>query len=301
MSGSFTAINLDNLPFPNVVETLDYETLLAEIKVQLLAIKPDMADVLELESEPTTKLLEITALREMVIRQRVNDASKAVMLAYADKANLENLGAFYSVERLLITPADPGAYPPVEAVYETDADYRRRIQLSVEAHTTAGPTGAYLFHTLSADPTISDADIYSPTPGQVEVTVLTNQGNGEPDQTLLDTVEAALNDEFVRPLNDQVFVLPAQIVNYNIIATLTYFNGPDPAVVKQTAETAINNYVANKHRMGNDITVSGIHAALHQEGIQNVVLAEPLNDIVIDHNQAAFCTGITLIEGGTDE
>lgn len=299
--GGFTAINLENLPFPDVVESLDFETLLNEMIIDHSARAPEMAAQLQLESDPTRKLLEAVAYREMRLRQRVNEAAKNMMLAYARAADLDNAAAFYEVERQLITPADPDAYPPIEAVYESDEDLRRRTQLSVEGHSTAGPTGAYKFHALSAAPSVRDADIYSPTPGQVEVTILSTLGDGTPDQTLLDTVNAVVNDEFIRPLNDQVFVLPANIVNYSIDATLTFYAGPDAAVVMTAAQSAIDAYVIQQHRMGLDITVSGIHAALHQPGVQNVVLTSPAADLVIDHNQAPYCTSITLNNGGTDE
>jgi phage-related baseplate assembly protein len=224
-----------------------------------------------------------------------------MLLAYARTTNLDNAAAFYEVERQLITPADLDAYPPVEAVYESDDDFRRRIQLSVEGFSTAGPTGGYKFHALSASPSVRDADVYSPTPGQVEVTILASEGDGTADEPLLETVYNALNDEFIRPLNDEVFVNAASIVNYSINATLTFFSGPDRSVVLAAAQAAVEAYALNQHKMGMDITVSGIHAALHQPGVQNVSLTTPTADISIDHNQAPYCTGITLTDGGIDE
>lgn len=300
MSG-FTAIDLENLPFPDVIEALDFETILDEMIVDLSARAPDMAATLQLESDPNRKQLETFAYRELRLRQRVNEAAKNMMLAYARTTNLDNAAAFYEVERQLITPADPDAYPPVEAVYESDDDFRRRTQLSVEGHSTAGPTGSYKFHALSASPTVADADVYSPTPGQVEVTILSTDGDGTADEALLETVYNALNDEFIRPLNDEVFVNAASIVNYSIVATLTFFDGPDRAVVLAAAQAAADAYVLQQHKMGMDITVSGIHAALHQSGVQNVNLTSPAADISIDHNQAPYCTAITLTDGGVDE
>ena len=80
-------IDLSQLPSPAVVEELEFETILAERKSRLLELTPeaDRADVeatLELESEPITKLLEENAYREITWRQRVNEAARAVMLAY---------------------------------------------------------------------------------------------------------------------------------------------------------------------------------------------------------------------------
>jgi len=49
-----------------------------------------------------------------------NEAAKSNLLAYAEKEDLDNKAADYDVARLLITPANPDAVPPVEAVWESD-------------------------------------------------------------------------------------------------------------------------------------------------------------------------------------
>ena len=51
-------IDLSQVPAPAAVETLDFDVLLAEIKADLIARYPDVSDVLNLESEPLTKLLK---------------------------------------------------------------------------------------------------------------------------------------------------------------------------------------------------------------------------------------------------
>lgn len=81
-------IDLSQLPAPDVVEVLDYESILAERKATLLSLcyesqREAVARTLQLESEPLTKLLEESAYREVMWRQRVNEAARANMLAYA--------------------------------------------------------------------------------------------------------------------------------------------------------------------------------------------------------------------------
>src|SRR5690606_17245852 len=66
-----TAVDLSRLPPPDVVQALDYETILAELQVDLAARLPDFDAFLE--SDPAIKLLEIVAYRELLLRQRVND------------------------------------------------------------------------------------------------------------------------------------------------------------------------------------------------------------------------------------
>ena len=57
------------------------------------------------------KYLEENAYREVIWRQRVNNAAKAVTLAYAEGSDLDVIGANFNVERLVITPADKSAIP----------------------------------------------------------------------------------------------------------------------------------------------------------------------------------------------
>lgn len=70
------------------MEVLDYESILSERKATLVSLHPveqqeAVARTLTLESEPIVKLLQENAYREVIWRQRVNEAARAVMLAYA--------------------------------------------------------------------------------------------------------------------------------------------------------------------------------------------------------------------------
>ncbi|WP_421865122.1 baseplate assembly protein [Motiliproteus sp.] len=300
MSG-FTAIELDKLPAPDAVEPLDFETILADARAQLIGLDPSLADVLALESEPINKLLEVFTYRELLLRQRVNEAVKAVMLPYAMDADLDNLGALFGVQRLQLDAGDPDAIPPVPARYETNSDFRRRIQLSLEGLSTAGPEGAYVFHGLSADGDVLDISATSPSPGDVLVTVLSRTGDGAANQALQDTVAAALSADNVRPLTDNVTVQSATIINYSIDATLFFFSGPDRALVLAEAQSNIDAYVAKQHKLGLDITLSGIYSALHVPGVQRVNLASPGANISVNRQSTAYCTNITLTDGGLDE
>ena len=68
-------IDISQLPPPDVIETLDFEQIFADRKAALLAALPEelrepAARVLQLESEPLTKLLEESAYRELLLRQQ---------------------------------------------------------------------------------------------------------------------------------------------------------------------------------------------------------------------------------------
>ena len=292
-------IDLSQLPAPAVVEVLDYETLLASMLADL--IQRDQTFTALVESDPAYKILEVCAYREHLIRQRVNDAARSVMLAYAGGSDLDHLAAFYGVERLLVDPGDSEAVPPIAPTYEDDARLRLRTQMAPESWTTAGSRESYVFHALSASSLIKDVAVESPTPGEVLVTVLSASGDGSPDAAMLAAVTTALSAETVRPLCDSVTVQAAQITAYSITAALTMYVGPDTETVRQSAELAAQTYATNQHLLGRDVTISGLYAALHQPGVQRVSLLAPLADLVVASTHAAWCQALTVTVAGHDE
>jgi len=291
MNSGFSGIDLSKLPAPKVVEELSFEAILAEWKADFLERHPEAASVLDLESEPVVKLMETGAYREMLLRQRVNDGAKATMLAYAVDEDLDHLAALTPARREMIDPGDPDAVPPVEPTYEPNDEFRRRVHMAPESFSVAGPEGAYIFFALSVAG-CRDASVTSPAPREIVVTILGRDGNGVPDQVLLDQEDAALNHKDVRPLTDLVTIQPAEILSYAISATLELYDGTGGSVVTAAARAAALEYTVARHRLGDVVTLSGIYAALHQPGVRRVNLASPTADIVAQSHQAAWCTGI---------
>lgn len=299
-------INLSRLPPPQIVDVPDFEMLLAERKAAFVALYPaDEQDAvrrtLALESEPVTKLLQESTYREILLRQRINEAAQAVMVAYAMGSDLDQLAANNNVKRLTVTPADNDAVPPVAAVMESDEALRQRIPEAFEGLSVAGPTGAYEFHAKSADGRVADASATSPAPAEVVLTVLSREGDGTAAADLLAVVEQTLNSESVRPVADRVTVRSADIIPYRVDATIYLYPGPEAEPVMAAAKASLQKYIASQTRLGRDIRRSAIYAALHVEGVQRVELAEPLGDVVLDKTQAASCTEWRVINGGTDE
>jgi phage-related baseplate assembly protein len=299
-------IDLSQLPAPNVVEQLDYESLFAERKSTLISLYPPeqqeaISRTLSLESEPLVKLLQENAYREVILRQRVNEAARAVMVAYATGSDLDQLAANNGVQRLVLKPADSTTIPPTDAVMESDSDLRMRIPQAFEGLSVAGPSGSYEFHGRSADGRVADISVISPTPANVTISVLSREANGVAPEDLLVKVRNALNDENVRPIADRVLVQSASVVSYEIDATLFLYPGPESEPITQAAEEKLKAYISAQHRLGRDIRLSAIYAALHVEGVQRVELAKPQVDIVLDKTQASFCTHYALAVGGSDE
>jgi phage-related baseplate assembly protein len=298
-----SSIDLSRLAAPNVIEVIDFETLLAERKADLVALYPtdkqaEVAATLELESEPLLVNLQESCYREIKLRQRVNDAARAVMLAYATGADLDHLAALLGVERLVITPAD--VTNNVAAVMESDADLRKRVQLAPESFSVAGPVGAYIATAMGADGNVLDAAATSPAPGSVLVTVLSRDGDGTASSELLAIVADAVGAEDVRPLTDLVTVQSAEIVEYEIEATIYTFPGPDGAVVLTEARKQLDTYVADCHRIGREVAMSGLFAALHVDGVERVIITKPAATVVASETQAPHCVNSSIIYGGTN-
>lgn len=297
---SVSPIDLSQLPAPDVVETIDFETLYAQRKARLLTLFPEsqraeIAATLELESEPMAVLLQENTYLLMLVKQRVNDAARAVMLAYAKKGDLDNLVALLGVKRLVITPAD--VENNMAAVMEGDADLRKRALLAPLGFSVAGPVDSYKSHALGADGNVRDIAVKSPEPGRVLVTVLARDGDGTAPQELLDKVEATLSADTVRPLTDHVVVQSATTAAFQVRATLWMFSGPDRAVVKAEALRRLQAYVEECRSIGRLVATSGIVSALHIAGVERVQLIEPAADIVTTDTEAPYCTSIDVREG----
>lgn len=302
MSTTFSAIDLSQLPVPQVVEPIDFETILAERKAYLVSLYPtdqqaEIAARLELESEPLTKLLEENAYREVIWRQRVNEASLANLLAYAAGSDLEQLAANYNVKRLVVTPGDSTAVPPVAEVLEDDDSLRERAQMAWEGLSTAGPRNSYIFHARAADGRVADASAVSPSPAVVIVTVQGNTVDGSAPADLVAVVNTYLSDDDRRPVADRLTVQAAVVIPYSITATLYLQSaGPESEPILEAAEAALLAYVHQRRRLGMEVSESAVHAALHVEGVRKVEL-QGWADIVATEAQAPYCTAVHLSVG----
>lgn len=299
-----STIDLSRLPAPDVVEVIDFETIYTERKAAFVALYPagkqaEVLATLALESEPLAKLLQENAYREMVWRQRLNDAARAVMLAYARRTDLDQLAANVQLTRLVISPADATTSPPTPAVMEEDPSLRERVQLAYEGLSVAGPRNAYIKHARDADGRVADATAISPQPCDALVTVLAVAGDGTAPADLVAIVDKYLSDEDRRPVGDRLTVQGAEIVNYTIAATL-FFNsaGPESELALQAAQARVDAYRSERRRLGRSVNRSAIIAALHVEGVERVDLDEPAADIPLTKEQAAYCTGVAIANGG---
>ena len=299
---SFAAIDLSQLPPPQIVEQIDFVQILAERKAYMISLWPadeqaEIATRLDMESEPLTKLLQENAYRETVWRQRVNEASLANLLATARGTDLEQLAANFNVKRLVIQEGRPTAVPPVPKLMESDDSLRERAQMAWEGLSTAGPRNSYIFHARAADGRVADATAESPSPAVAVVTVQSLLGDGTAPADLLATVKTYLSDDDRRPVADRLTVQGAEIVQYQVKAKLYLLSsGPESEPILAAAESRLRAYVNQRRRLGMEVSESALHAALHVEGVRKVEL-EGWVDIVATKAQAPYCTNVTVTRG----
>lgn len=286
----FLALDLTQLAPPDLIEEINAEQIIAEQKAWILArweavraTRPDLPplDTLGLESEPMTIIVEAYAYRETLVRALVNDKARAVLLAYATGNDLDHVGLSFDVARM-----------SENSVPEDDARYRRRIQLSPEAFSVAGPAGAYEYHALTTSMSIFDAAAFSPTPGAVHVAVI-----GAGIEPVSDAVISALvrrfRDDHLVPLTDSVTIRRAEIVPVDVALDVWLPLGPDAALIEATIRTAVDNYFLSRARVGMNVFPAGFIAAAKLPAVENVT-GTPATPIVMEGHQIAKLETLTV-------
>lgn len=273
-------IDFARLPPPKVIEEVNFEVALDRYKAQVLAKKPELAAALALEQSPTNVILEAEAFGEVILRERVNSAARAVMLPFATGSDLDNLAALYEVERL------DG---------ESDASLRRRTQLAPEAFNTAGSEGAYMFQALTADVTIRDVSAVKINEnGGIKISVMNSGSDPTPTTQQILNVVNRVNRKNIKPLTDVVSVAPVNVIRTEIVANVILYPGPDSALVMNDIGVALSKVRDRISLIGRDLTRSAIISALNQEGVQSVELIKPAQNIVANSDQCVIVTSATI-------
>ena len=294
------SVDFNSLPKPNFIEVIDFEIILSERKEYFISLYPAdeqaaIRNTLSRESEPVNKLLQENAYREVILRNQINEKALSTQLAFAKKDDLDVWGANFDVKRLLISPADNSVTPPLLAIYETDEDFRYRIQKKLDALSTAGPESSYEYHTLSADGRVSDVKCSSPAPAHALLTILQRDTeNNASSQALNNIVLNYVSADKKRPTGDRVQVQSAEIINYGIEAVLVTRNVPETDPVLAAAKSSISAYTKEAKRIGKGVFFSDLYSALKVSGVERVELISPINELHINNFQAAFCTDIKI-------
>jgi phage-related baseplate assembly protein len=271
---------IDSLPAPEILEMISFETLLETMKDYLQNNLPEWTGR-DIESDPINKVLEVFSYRETLLRQRINEAAQANLLNFATFGDLEQLSVFYGIER----QAD-----------ETDSELRARTITHIKGFSVGGTADAYKAKVLSVSSNIRDISLDSPEQGKVRITVLSKDGDGAPDQTLLDSITEKVNADDVKIITDTIEVRGAEIITVNINVLLhLYPDTPDEVLDKAREDFPI---LFNSARgMGWNLTKSWIVRQLHLEGVQEVEILQPSENISVDEFQSVALGTVNIAMG----
>ncbi|MBD0392039.1 baseplate J/gp47 family protein [Wolbachia endosymbiont of Pentalonia nigronervosa] len=250
---------------PNIIEKLSYEEILSRVKGELVNRDPTFSALVE--SDPAVKILEVAAWRELLLRQRINEAAKANLLKFAEGTDLDHLAEFYGVER---------------KDEENDEAFGKRIKAKIKGWSTGGSKEHYKYHALSADTRVKDALVESLVPGKVQISILSTELS-TPSEALLEIVRNQLNKDDIRVLTDTIEVVNCNIIGIDIHSKISM----SPVVSEEEIKKQfIKKFEASK-KLGWNVTRSWIIANLFVEGVENIELIEPQEDVVIKGNECA--------------
>ena len=153
---------------------------------------------------------------------------------------------------------------------EDDDTYRERIRAYMLTSVTAGPKRQYEAIAEAVSSVIVDARAMAAGAGTVCVYLALSDDAGS--EALIAEVEAALNDDNVRPLTDLVTVQLADEAAYTLNVRYIYDGSAD---IQAAAEQAAADYqVWQENTIGQAFNPDRLMAALYQAGVTRVIWDE---------------------------
>lgn len=261
--------------YRNIIELLNFEEIFARMKEEL--ISRDKSFTALIESDPAMKILEVAAWRELLLRQRINEAVKSNLLKFARGEELDNLAEFYGVER---------------EKEEEDERFRKRVKAKIASWSTGGSKEYYKYHALSADKRVKDALVESKVPGSVEISILSTELSTVPED-LLEIVKKQVTRDDIRVLTDTITVIGCNITEIDIHSRISVNSQALPEIIEIAKKQFIEKFELAK-RLGWSVTRSWIIANLFVEGVENVELIEPKEDVVIRGNECPILKTLNI-------
>lgn len=196
-----------------------------------------------------------------------------------------------------ITESDGGADT------ESDDLYAERIHEAPNSFSVAGPDGAYKYWAKTANQTIIDVLVRSPSENVVEIRPLL-QGGEIPGQEILDLVLATCNDRKVRPLTDHVMVLAPEQVAYDI--SLVYWIHEDNEKIASSIVLKVNKAIEDykvwqKSKQGRAIDPSELITRVKNAGAKRVALTLPVYQQIEEYQVAKENTSEITYGGLADD
>lgn len=198
----------------------------------------------------------------------------------------------------------------------TDADLYEAMVLSMDALSTAGPAGSYVYHAKTVSSEIADVSACTPEPGVVSLFAIGKDGKPVSEELQSKILEAVSADN-VRPMTDLVRMEQPAEVEYSVDLTfyLPRATTRNSAAVEAAVTEAVNNYnVWQCSKLGRDINPFKLYEFLSETGVKRIDLRSPTFRVLEDGHsfdseteeefrkpELAKVTKVTIVNGGFED
>lgn len=185
----------------------------------------------------------------------------------------------------------------------SDDELYEAMRLSMDALSTAGAMGSYIYHAKAVSTEIEDVTVASPEPGKVRIFALL-KGGIIPGEEMKRLILEACNADTVRPLTDYVTVEEPEKVEYDI--DLTYYTS-DGEDVGEAVKEAVEEYIRwQGGKLGRDINPSRLIQMVMSAGVKRVEVRSPVFTVLQSGGktaipQVAISGEISILNGGVED
>jgi phage-related baseplate assembly protein len=324
----FSVIRPELLPPMQVLQSLDSEAIITARMTQFKTLwdsydPPNAAtyDVGNTEFDPIKINQELNAFFETLVRDRVNQACRAVTLAFAIGSDLDAIASRY-----------PYGVPRLPN--ESDPAYRVRVWNSPSIFSLNGPGQgvyeSYVFWALSAPMPLGTQPLKHASgltlrgTGNVYIPILNSSPNYNttwtksldgriytldpqltplPSKVQISTVYEYITDAtFARQgLTDVVNIVSPKVKRPEINVKIWLFPGVDKDTLMGEVTAAVSALIGAINWLGADLTMLSLQGALAQAGVYNSQVLAPTADVIVGMDGAVQVTLVTLTYMGQGE
>lgn len=183
----------------------------------------------------------------------------------------------------------------------SDDELYEAMRLSMDALSTAGPRGSYLYHAKSVSNAIADVAVATPSACEVRIYALMEDGTIAP-QEVKNAILEKCSDESVRPLTDHVTVEDPDTVTADIDVTcyISTEDAAEAADIRSTATAAVEDWKTwQSGKFGRDVNPSKLIALLMNAGVKRVELRSPTYQALSDGSEQGTTPQIAIIGNET--
>ncbi|OPB31385.1 baseplate J/gp47 family protein [Bartonella sp. AR 15-3] len=265
--------NLSNL---EIISELSFEEIRA---ANIEHLKELLPRYILLESDPAVKVIEAFSYRELLLRQRINEAARNNILDFATGESLDALGNWHGIARM---------------EDESDERYRERIRLHARGGKTSGTEPYYKLIAMSADNRVKDAIIYrkgkDPT---IYVALFGKNEEGTASEDLIQTVSQALHRKNIIMTNDTIIVHAAVKKVVDLEADVWLLPETSLKILMQMEEN-LRAAWKKEQAIGRELSLSWWISKLMIAGVQKVSAIAPTQDSAVCDEEVLAIGKITL-------